>query len=106
MAGQAGAAIVMGPGGVPVYAATWGDRVVAFLIDQALVAAVYVVVTIVGLVGASVLSGVGAGDAAGGLSGGFCCIWLSIYPLAFLGVGAFNRVYLVSKRDVPSVRAS
>src|SRR6267143_2807738 len=87
--------------------ASWADRVLAALIDGAIVFGVVVILyiafmiisTIIGI-GSSAVSRVSdTGGALGGiLSGGICCVTFVILPLASLGIGLYNKVYLVSKR--------
>jgi uncharacterized RDD family membrane protein YckC len=91
--------------------AQWGARVVGFLIDYAFVMAVMIVLTIAFTLVSSLVAGAaGTVAAAGGPAGeeaasaalgmfssSFCAM-LVIFPLAALSVGAYNRVYLVSKR--------
>jgi uncharacterized RDD family membrane protein YckC len=95
------------PPGVPLQAAppmdyaTWSSRVFGYLIDSVFVlvamCALYVVATLVfgsamsmgSLVGSSGLQGLG------GLG---CCCMLSLFPVASLAVGLYNKVYLVSQR--------
>ena len=92
--------------------ATWADRVLAAIIDGLLVMAalivLYVVITIISLLIGGI--GMGLGGAAGGDSGGaiagvamlgvwgICCIAFVVLPIVSLGVGLYNKVYLVGKR--------
>jgi len=74
--------------------ASWGTRVLGYLIDNFLVGAVMLVLY---LVLGSLLAGMahlGSENAASGI----CCLWLVLFVPAMLLVGLFNRVYLVSSR--------
>ncbi len=76
--------------------ASWGDRVVGYIIDQVIVGGVMLLLFLVlgGFFGA--IAGM-AGDNSG-FAGGMCCVLLIIFPVASLIVGLYNRVYLVSQR--------
>jgi len=88
--------------------ALWSDRVLGHLVDLLFVmvgmGALYlvgiVIFSIFGIVGGA-LGSAGAED-AGAVStlfgGGMCCIVFVLFPLATLLIGAYNKVYLVSKR--------
>lgn len=88
--------------------ATWADRVLAALIDGGIVFAaifiLYVAISIIGLILGGVGMGVGSAisEDAGGigslLGSGFCCIAFVLLPLVSLGLGLYNKVYLVGKR--------
>ena len=93
--------------------AAWSDRVVAALLDAALVMGgvivLYIGIIIISLILSSIGSGVSeiaGGDqgAAGGrvvgsvLGSGFRCIAFALMPLAALGIGLYNKVYLVNRR--------
>jgi uncharacterized RDD family membrane protein YckC len=91
------------PGELPY--AQWIDRVLAALIDGALVGAVMIVLyLIIGLIFgglAAVGSGIGdnaAGNAFGALGSGICCFGLVLTPISALLIGIYNKVYLISKR--------
>jgi uncharacterized RDD family membrane protein YckC len=88
--------------------ATWATRAIGYIIDQLLVG---IAVGILGgiavmlfgsMIGLGSLGSAASGDALGAISGGlggsFCCFLLVLIPAASLGVGIYNRVYLVSKR--------
>jgi uncharacterized RDD family membrane protein YckC len=76
--------------------ATWGNRVVAYLIDFLLVAGGMLVLY---LVAATFLAGLSSfGSPGQGLASGSCCLLVGLFPLATFGVGLYNKVYLVSKR--------
>jgi uncharacterized RDD family membrane protein YckC len=81
--------------------AMWGDRVLAALIDGAIIFALIIVLYIViGVVG-GVLSGAAGSvsDDLGGLVGStWCCTFILLPALASLGVGIYNKVYLLTKR--------
>ncbi|HSY25461.1 MAG TPA: RDD family protein [Polyangiaceae bacterium] len=98
------------PAGAPVAVvmdfAQWPDRVIGYIVDHLLVsAALAVVVTIyfvfVLLLGAA-SSAAGSSDAANAIAAGsastMCCLLGVGIPLASLGVGVWNRAFLVSKR--------
>ena len=97
------ATLAITPGGE----ALWGARALGFLIDSCFVAAVMVVLgiafTLVSslIAGATTLAAPATPDEAGAAVGLFIsqyCAFLAIFPIAALSVGAYNRVYLVSKR--------
>ncbi len=74
--------------------ASWGDRVIGYLIDSVLVGVGMAI--LYGIAGAflAMVSGLGGHD----LAGGMCCMLILLFPIASLLVGVFNRVYLVSTR--------
>jgi uncharacterized RDD family membrane protein YckC len=74
--------------------ATWGNRVVGFLIDSILVGAG---MAILYFVAAAVLASV-AGLAGHGAFRGMCCMFLLLFPIATLLVGLYNGVYLIALR--------
>ena len=89
--------------------ATWADRVLAAIIDGLIVFAgiviLYIVISIISFIVGGI--GMGLGRVAGGeegqamgslLGSGICCIAFVILPLVSLGVGLYNKVYLVGKR--------
>ena len=91
--------------------ATWADRVLAAIIDGLIVMAglvlLYIVITIISLVigGGIGILGSAAGDQGGAVAGvamlgiwGICCIMFVVIPIVSLGVGLYNKVYLVGKR--------
>jgi uncharacterized RDD family membrane protein YckC len=87
--------------------ATWANRAIGYIIDQLLVGIAVVVLGIIAsllfgsMIGLGSLGSMGSdglGTFVGGLGGSFCCFLLVLIPVASLGVGIYNRVYLVSKR--------
>ena len=75
--------------------ATWGTRALGYIVDALLVGVgMAVLYLVVGSMLASTLHLVGGHDAAGGL----CCLMILLFPLATLGVGFYNSVYLVAQR--------
>jgi uncharacterized RDD family membrane protein YckC len=88
--------------------ATWADRVLAAIIDGLIVLAGVIVLIIAFWIISSVIlviiGGIGAvggekGAALSGLlGGGLCCVAFVIFPLVSLGIGLYNKVYLVGKR--------
>jgi uncharacterized RDD family membrane protein YckC len=76
--------------------ATWGTRVVAYIIDSLLVAAVMGVIYLVLGSVFGLLGGLSRG-AEGVMSGG-CCFFLVLFPIASIVVGVYNRVILVAQR--------
>lgn len=76
--------------------ASWGDRVVGYIIDSLFVGAAMLVLF---LVLGSVFGSLAAmGGESSGFAGGMCCTMIIIFPFATLLVGLYNRVYLVSQR--------
>ncbi len=76
--------------------ASWGDRVLGYIIDSLLVGAAMFLLFLVlgGFLGALTAMG---GEHSG-FAGGMCCTMLVMFPVATLLVGFYNRVYLVSQR--------
>lgn len=92
-------ATTAGIGGRPF--ALWGDRVLAALIDGALVFALVIVLYILIAIVGGVLSGIAGSisDDLGGLVGStFCCTFVILPVVSMLGVGLYNKVYLITKR--------
>lgn len=102
-----GGNIPANPTFVPAYAtgavaltsnyATWANRVIAYLIDFALVAGgMFVLYFVAG----SFLAGIASigGRSIGGLASTGCCMMLLLFPTATILVGLYNRVYLIAKR--------
>lgn len=84
-------------GGMPFTSmryAEWIDRVAAALIDGFLTAAVAIVMIIIISIVAGGLGAVGGEDAATGI----LCLGMGITMLSALGLGLYNKVFLVSKR--------
>lgn len=82
------------PGGMRY--AEWVDRVLAALIDGALVA---VVMFVLYFVFGALIAGVAAvGGEDNPLAGGLCCITMIIVPVSMLIIGLYNKVYLITKR--------
>ncbi|HEY1584463.1 MAG TPA: RDD family protein, partial [Polyangia bacterium] len=82
--------------------AVWGTRAIGYLIDGLLVGGAMTVL-LVGYTAISAAFGglLGAADPSGGAASAFMgtwCIMLLAFPVAMLGVGIWDRVYLVSKR--------
>ena len=88
--------------GVPVWDyATWGTRVIGYLIDSLLVSMVLAVLLILAVTVFGAMIGLGGSLGSDGLQGlGFtgCCCLFSLLPLAILLVGLWNKVYLVAQR--------
>lgn len=74
--------------------ATWGNRVVGFLIDSILVG---IGMAILYFLAATVLASI-AGVIGRGAFGGMCCMFLLLFPVATLLVGLYNGVYLIALR--------
>jgi uncharacterized RDD family membrane protein YckC len=100
-----GPAFQPAPSPQPVYAAatppagdyaSWGDRAIGYIIDQVIVSAVMLLIFLVFGSFLAATTGMGAGrpDAAGGV----CCMMLTLFVIASLVVGVYNRVYLVAQR--------
>jgi uncharacterized RDD family membrane protein YckC len=100
-------------GGAPVAAVTdyasWAERAIGYIIDHLLVSAALAVIGAIYLVlaltigaAASAAGAAGGSDAASALAASsfssLCCVLGVGFPVAALGVGIWNRVYLVSKR--------
>ena len=81
--------------------ATWGTRVLGYLIDSVLVSVVAGVLIILATTVFGGLMGLGSGWHSEGLQGlgatGCCCIF-SLFPISMLLVGLWNKVYLVAQR--------
>src|SRR5207248_375247 len=73
--------------------ATWANRVFGFLIDNLFVLAAMLVLYFL-FTSLTLVASAGSRD----LGGGMCCLFLTIFPLATILVGLYNRVYLVSLR--------
>ncbi len=94
------------PSAVVMDFAQWPDRVIGYIVDHLLVSAALAVVGLIYFVFAMVLgaasSAAGNSDAAGALAAGsastMCCLLGVGLPVASLGVGIWNRAFLVSKR--------
>jgi len=74
--------------------ASWGSRAVGYLIDGVLVGGVMLLLY---FMLAGVLTSM-ARMAGREFSGGVCCMFLVLFPLATLLVGFYNRVYLIAQR--------
>ena len=75
--------------------ATWGTRAIGYIVNALLVGVgMGVLYLVIGSMLASTLHLMGGHDAAGGL----CCLMILLFPLATLGVGFYNSVYLVAQR--------
>jgi uncharacterized RDD family membrane protein YckC len=77
--------------------ATWASRVMAYLIDFALVVGAMIVLYFVGGIFIGGLASIGRA-AGSDLVGVPCCFMLFLFPLATFLVGLYNRVYLVAQR--------
>jgi uncharacterized RDD family membrane protein YckC len=77
--------------------ATWANRVMAYLIDFALVLGGMLALYLVAGVFLGGLASLG-GRTGAGLAGVPCCVLLVLFPLATFLVGLYNRVYLVAQR--------
>lgn len=94
------------PSAVVMDFAQWPDRAIGYIVDHLLVTAALAVVGLVYFVFAMILgaatSAAGNSDAAGALAAGsastMCCLLGVGLPIASLGVGIWNRAFLVSKR--------
>jgi uncharacterized RDD family membrane protein YckC len=104
---QAASAMSTQPPATPLQAAppmdyaSWSSRVFGYLIDSIFVflavCAIYLVSTVVFGISMSLGSVVGSSGLQG-LGGLGCCCTLSLFPVASLAVGLYNKVYLVSQR--------
>jgi uncharacterized RDD family membrane protein YckC len=75
--------------------ATWSTRAIGYIVDALLVGVgMAVLYVVVGAVFGSMLGLLGGHGAGGGL----CCMMILLFPLATLGVGFYNSVYLVAQR--------
>ncbi len=90
---------IPGPGGQNY--ALWADRVLAALIDGALIMAgvilLYFVIAVIGGIGSAALGAISQ-DAGGIFGFGACCTFFILPPLATLLVNLYNKVYLISSR--------
>jgi uncharacterized RDD family membrane protein YckC len=79
--------------------ATWGNRVVGYLIDGLLVV---VGMAILYFFVAAMFAGIAGFGTAGlgghGVFGGMCCMFIILFPIATLLVGLYNGVYLIAQR--------
>lgn len=94
---QFGGPAAPAPGSTAVFAAgyaTWATRAMGFIIDGLLVGAGMAVLY---FALAGVISGM-AGLAGRHASGGICCMFLLLFPVATLLVGLYNGVYLIALR--------
>jgi len=81
--------------------AQWTTRVLGYLIDFLIVGAGVVVLGVAAALLLGTAGGLGTALTFGGmqgLGGAGCCMLFSIFPLATLGVGIYNKVYLVAQR--------
>ena len=81
--------------------ATWATRVLGYLIDSIIVGAVVIVLFIVAMLFGGLAGISGAALRSEGLEalhGTACCCVFSLFPLAMLLVGLWNKVYLVAQR--------
>jgi len=90
------------PVAAPVWEyASWGTRVLGYLIDSLLVGVVVAVLGILAFTVFGSLVGLGGGLNSEGLQGigatGCCCLF-SLFPLGILLIGLWNKVYLVAQR--------
>jgi uncharacterized RDD family membrane protein YckC len=74
--------------------ATWSTRAMGYIIDHILVA---IAMAIIYFVIGGVITGL-FGSMSSDLGGGFCCMFIVLFPIATLAVGLYNRVYLVAKQ--------
>jgi uncharacterized RDD family membrane protein YckC len=76
--------------------ATWSTRAIGYIVDALLVGVGMAVLYFV--VGGVLTSQLSLADGGRGVAGGFCCLLILLFPLATLGVGFYNSVYLVAQR--------
>jgi uncharacterized RDD family membrane protein YckC len=74
--------------------ASWGTRALGFVVDSLLVG---VAMAILYFVLAGVVTSMSA-VVGHGAAGGVCCMFIVLFPLATLLVGAYNGVYLIAQR--------
>jgi len=74
--------------------ATWGNRVIGFLIDSLLIG---VGMAVLYFFAAAMLAGI-AGLAGHGAGASMCCMFFLLFPVATLLVGLYNGVYLIAQR--------
>lgn len=82
--------------------ALWANRAIGFILDSLIVGGAMVVLYLIfmivfGVVGGA-LNAVGAEDAGSAVGGIGCCLLFTLFPIATLLVGLYNKIYLVSKR--------
>jgi uncharacterized RDD family membrane protein YckC len=81
--------------------ASWGTRVLGYLVDGMIVAAVIGVLLVLATTVFAGVFGLGNGlnsDSLRSLGGSGCCCLFSLFPIATLLVGLWNKVYLVAQR--------
>jgi uncharacterized RDD family membrane protein YckC len=81
--------------------ATWSTRAIGYIVDGLLVfAGMCVLGFVIGMI-FGLASGLASGLHLMGehdTTGGMCCLMILLFPLATLGVGLYNSVFLVAKR--------
>lgn len=84
--------------------ATWANRAIGYLIDSIFVV---IAMAILGFISSAIFgSAMSLGSLGNSADLGFlqsvggigCCCTLALFPVAILGVGLYNKVYLLSKR--------
>ncbi|HYN83646.1 MAG TPA: RDD family protein [Pyrinomonadaceae bacterium] len=97
--GYPGGMATTGPGGLNY--AVWADRVLAALVDGALVLAaiivLYIIIGVIGGIGSAALGSISE-DAGGLFATGSCCVFFVLPPLATLIVSLYNKIYLIGTR--------
>lgn len=79
--------------------ASWGSRVLAYLIDNLIVLVVVVPIAfIAGALGLGAAAIDSTSRVGGNLFGPTCCCMLSLFPIVQLVFGIYNRIYLVAQR--------
>ncbi|HZU26575.1 MAG TPA: RDD family protein [Bryobacteraceae bacterium] len=79
--------------------ASWGSRVVGYLIDNLIVLAVAIPIALVAGVLGTGAAAVGSLSRFGGNAfGSSCCCVLLLFPIIQIAFGIYNRIYLVAQR--------
>jgi len=84
---------------VPLDCASWGSRVLAYIIDNLIVLVLVIPLALLAGalgVGASALSSVS--NAGGNVMASSCCCVLALFPVLQIGFGIYNRVFLIARR--------
>lgn len=81
--------------------ALWSTRVLGYLIDSVIVGLAVVALGAVAFLLGFGIAGLGSGlrsEGLQGLGGTTCCCLFSLFPLATLAIGLYNKVYLIAQR--------
>src|SRR5579884_3682275 len=79
--------------------ASWGSRVIGYLIDNLIVLVVVIPLAIVaGMLGAGAAAVDSLSRFGGNIMGSSCCCILLLFPIVQIAFGIYNRIYLVAQR--------